>query len=126
MTIMRAGFFVAAFCILMFALTPVRAEPLPVQGKRAEERLPDGALVRLGHARMVCSHPHRLALIGGQPDSLAISPDGKWISDGSKWFAVDEGREKPAPVYVPAGYSFARFFSDGSYLVGGDKDCLIF
>src|SRR5262245_51107522 len=88
------------------------AVPAAPPERRDDEALPEGALVRLGHARI---------RFGRQLKFLAVSPDGKWITDGHTWFDVALGKEKPAPVHVPQGYRFRQWFEDGSYVVASEK-----
>ena len=76
-----------------------------------------GRRAQLGHAGMVC---------GDGYCRLAVSPDGTWISSPGKWFRLAEGKEMPAPVFLPPGYHVDRFFDDGSYLVFGHEQHLLF
>lgn len=48
----------------------------------AADPLPDGALARLGHARMVVR----------KAEQLRIHPDGKWLACGDTWFDLASGR----------------------------------
>src|SRR5262245_29208265 len=101
-------------CLLVavwtLSLTPGLAPAAPPEKKPPDEALPEGALVRLGHARL---------RFGERDKVLAVSPDGRWITDGSTWFDLVEGKKQPAPIHIPEGYQFWHWFADGSYVVAG-------
>src|SRR5262245_56352718 len=99
--------------VLLIATQAYAAAP-PV----SSDPLPDGAIARLGHARMLCGPP-----TNGY-SSVAVSPDGEWIVANGHWFRHARGEQRS--VSIPEGYKFARFFSGGGYLVGGERDSLVF
>src|SRR5262249_18288030 len=109
--------------VVVFAFTGtchVAAPPL-------RDPLPEGAIARLGLARMVA----------GPDDGLAVSHDGKYIyaawshygeesSLPVKWFRVSDGRQLTPMDNVPKGFSRRHVFPDGKRLVGTEGLFLLF
>src|SRR5262249_32470891 len=89
--------------------------------------LPEGAIARLGLARMVA----------GPDDGLAVSHDGNYVyaawshygeesSLPVKWFRLSDGRDVPPMDNVPKGYTLRHAFPDGKRLVGTKGMFLLF
>src|SRR5262245_39674273 len=110
---MKATSSLASVGLLSLAFACLQAEE-----PKKTDSLPEGALLRFGYARMNCGNPAR---------HLTVSPDSRWVSNYYRWFDVVEGKEKPPPVPIPNKYLLRQWFSDGSYVVEGEKhDYLVF
>jgi WD40 repeat protein len=113
----------AAVCVLLAGASLQAAAP-PVG-----DPLPEGAIARLGHARMIAAPEAR----------LSVSPDGKfiravwpvWSQSGEvssfsiRWFRLSDGRDAP-PVPVPDGCLLRHVFRSGAYLAEKDGRYLFF
>ncbi len=83
----------------------------------ADPPLPKGAVARLGHARIVVKQ---------YPGQLFVTPDGKLITDGLKWFDVESGEAADGPYSPPESASLQRIRTDGraDYWDGEQKESL--
>src|SRR5262245_54830936 len=99
---------VVCLCASIHAAAPPANEP--------REPLPEGAIARLGYARMIVR----------RNDSLHVSPDGRWAVCYGECFDLVAGLQKPAPVHVPDGYQLERLLTGGVYVVSGKEGYALF
>lgn len=111
---------VAAGLLALAAACEGAAPPL-------RDPLPEGAIARLGLARMVAN----------PDDVLAVSPDGQYVyatwthwgdeNDAPvKWFRLADGRAVLPMGNVPRGHELRHVFPDGRRLVGNRALFLLF
>ena len=78
--------------------------------------LPEGAVARLGHARLVCP--------GEWNSSVSLSPDGRFALRHGRCYDLVSGK-MVRPFAVPAHYRLDRLFTGGGYAAAGE-DYLVF